>query len=75
MALGRGAAQELMGAASDEQPERYAAASPMQGLPRGIRQLIVHAIDDSAMHIERSRTDAVAARFGGLEERLALQRF
>ncbi len=65
MALGRGAVQELLGASPDEQPERYAAASPLQRLPLGIPQLIAHAIDDHAVPIEMSRTYAAAARAAG----------
>lgn len=63
--LGRGAVADLLGGMSSEQPERYAAVSPLNLLPLGMPQLLVHASQDDAVPIEMSRAYAVAALAAG----------
>ncbi|MBP4046245.1 alpha/beta hydrolase family protein [Chromobacterium violaceum] len=63
--LGRGAVADLLGGMPSDQPERYAAASPLNLLPLGIPQLLVHASQDDAVPIEMSRAYAVAALAAG----------
>lgn len=53
---------ELMGARPDEQPQRYALASPIELLPLGIPQLLVHGQSDrivlahqSVRYVERAK--------------------
>jgi acetyl esterase/lipase len=57
---GNGAVDELIGASPDHYPDRYAAASPIQLLPLGIQQLIIHGTKDDALPVCLSR-DYVAA--------------
>lgn len=46
--LSNHAVAELLGAGSDEVPERYDDASPIENLPLGVPQLVLHgALDDS----------------------------
>ena len=65
MGLGRGAVAELLGGMSSEQPERYAAASPLRLLPLGMPQLVVHAIDDDAVPVGMSKAYTAAALAAG----------
>lgn len=62
---GAGAVNDMMGGNPDEFPDRYAAASPIALLPLGIKQLIIHGIDDAALPVELSRSYAAAARASG----------
>ena len=64
-AAGNGAVNELLGGSPGERPERYAAASPIEMLPLGVRQLIVHGVQDEALPIDMSRDYAAAARAAG----------
>jgi len=56
---------ELLGGSPEEQPERYAAASPMALLPLGVNQLIVHGVMDEALPIEITRDYVQAAKAAG----------
>lgn len=56
---------ELMGGAPSRYPERYRAASPMEMLPLGVRQLVLHGTADDAVPIELSRRYARAAAAAG----------
>jgi acetyl esterase/lipase len=47
--LGRGAVQALMGGDPDRFPERYAWGSPAASLPLGVRQFLLHGLDDSTV--------------------------
>jgi len=62
---GNGAVNELLGGSPGERPERYAGASPIEMLPLGVRQLIVHGVQDEALPIDMSRDYAAAARAAG----------
>jgi acetyl esterase/lipase len=59
------AAGELLGGSPDEVPERYAAASPAELLPLGLRQLVVHGRRDDIVPPELSRTYVERARAAG----------
>lgn len=65
MGLGRGAVTELLGAAPEEQPESYAAASPVNLLPLGVPQLVIQGTHDDAVPIEMARAYAAAAKAAG----------
>lgn len=56
---------DLLGGSPDEQPGRYAAASPMALLPLGVNQLIVHGVMDEALPIEITRDYVQAAKAAG----------
>jgi acetyl esterase/lipase len=63
--LGPGAVVGLLGGGPDDLPERYALASPIERLPTGVDQLIVHGDRDRMVPIELSRTYAATARAAG----------
>ncbi len=55
---------DLLGGSPGELPERYAAASPIELLPNGVRQLLIHGTDDDIVPISISEgyvESAVAA--------------
>jgi dipeptidyl aminopeptidase/acylaminoacyl peptidase len=56
---------ELLGGPPAQYPERYRAASPIEMLPLGVRQLLLHGTADDAVPIELSRRYARAARAAG----------
>jgi dipeptidyl aminopeptidase/acylaminoacyl peptidase len=64
-AIGDGAVAELMGARAGEAPERYAAASPIERVPLGLPQLLVHGDADDRVPVDLSERYAEAARAAG----------
>jgi len=62
---GKGAVNEFLGGSPSQYPDRYTAASPIELLPLGVRQLIIHGIQDEAVPIDLSRSYAVAAQTSG----------
>ncbi|MDP8923973.1 MAG: S9 family peptidase [Chloroflexota bacterium] len=52
--LGDGVVPHFMGGPPSAVPERYAAGSPIELLPLGVRQTLVHGTDDAAVPIELS---------------------
>lgn len=62
---GKGAVNEFLQGGPEQVPDRYAAASPMQLLPLGVRQLIIHGSMDQALPVELARRYASAAREAG----------
>jgi dipeptidyl aminopeptidase/acylaminoacyl peptidase len=52
--LGNGIVTRLMGGTPDEQPDRYNAASPIELLPTGARQVLVHGTDDNTVPVSQS---------------------
>jgi acetyl esterase/lipase len=64
------AAGDLLGGSPDEVPERYAAASPAELLPLGLRQLVVHGQRDDVVPPELSRAYVERARAAGDEVEL-----
>ena len=59
--LSSNATQELLRETPDEDPARYAAASPIELLPARISQTLIHGDDDENVPIELSRRYAEAA--------------
>jgi acetyl esterase/lipase len=62
---GRGAVNEFLGGSPSQYPDRYAAASPIELLPLGVRQLIIHSVKDETFPIVLSRSYATAAQASG----------
>lgn len=60
-----GAVAEFLGSTPSERPERYRASSPMEMLPLGVRQLIIHGTADEDVPIDISRRYAAAAEAAG----------
>ena len=50
--IGRGAVQDFLGGEPDDVPDRYAAASPIERLPLGVPQVLVHGTQDDAVPFE-----------------------
>jgi acetyl esterase/lipase len=63
--LGPGAVTGLLGGGPDAEPERYDLASPIERLPLGVPQLLVHGERDRLVPIELSRSYAAAAEAAG----------
>lgn len=70
LGLSRGVVLELMGGTPQEQPERYRRASPIELLPFGVPQRLVHGISDDTVPIEMSRRFQAAAAVAGDDTRL-----
>ena len=64
-ALGRGAADDFMGAAHAGCTNDYAHADPLQRLPTGVPTVLVHGERDDIVPIGQSRMYAAAARAAG----------
>ena len=62
---GNGAVDELLGGGPSDVPERYSAASPIELLPLGTKQLIIHGVMDQALPIALSRLYASTALASG----------
>lgn len=74
-ASGRAATFQLMGCDPDEDPDRYAIASPIERLPLGVPQLLVHGDADHIVPLGQSeRYFRHARRAGDPVELLALRR-
>lgn len=65
MRVGGEVVAELLGGRPAEHPDRLRSASPIERLPLGVRQLIVHGSNDDAVPIELSRGYARAAEAKG----------
>jgi acetyl esterase/lipase len=63
--LGADAAQTLLGATPDEEPARYAQASPAALLPLAVPVLLVHGGNDSDVPVGQSRAFAGSAAAAG----------
>jgi acetyl esterase/lipase len=70
LGLSNGAVHELLGGPPEEYGERYAATSPAELLPIGVRQILVHGTEDDSVPYEISRDYAEAARAAGDDVRL-----
>jgi acetyl esterase/lipase len=62
---GKGAVKEFLGGTPIQYPDRYRAASPIELLPLGVRQLIIHGVKDEALPIDLSRSYSTAAQASG----------
>lgn len=65
MGLSDGAVEMFMGAAPDAAPDVYAIASPIERVPTGVRQVLVHGRADENVPIEIARRYFEAARDAG----------
>ncbi len=63
--LSAGVTDELMGGMPDKYPERYAAASPIELLPLGVNQYLVHGTEDENVPFEISQRYYETARAKG----------
>jgi acetyl esterase/lipase len=70
---GEAAVAIFMGGTVAEVPERYADASPIERVPIGVPQLLVHGEADQRVPVETSRRYADAARAAGDEVELVLR--
>jgi acetyl esterase/lipase len=62
---GKGAVNDFIGGGPDRCAERYASASPIELLPLGVRQLVIHGCKDEALPVELSQIYAAAAKASG----------
>jgi len=60
----------LMGGTPSEVPDRYTVTSPIEMLPLGVPQILVHGTDDRSVPVELSRDYVARARAAGDEARL-----
>ncbi len=54
LGLSNGAAAKLLGGRPHQRPERYGAASPIERLPLGVPQLLVHGEEDGIVPVSMS---------------------
>lgn len=59
------AARDLLGAAPDDAPDRWASASPIEQVPLDVPVRLVHGRDDTAVPIDQAHAYAAAARAAG----------
>jgi dipeptidyl aminopeptidase/acylaminoacyl peptidase len=52
--LGNGVVPRLMGGTPDQYPDRYDAGSPIELLPTGTRQVLVHGTADNVVPVSQS---------------------
>ena len=52
--LGSGAVNRLIGGSPAQYPERYSEASPIELLPMGVRQILIHGREDDVVPISQS---------------------
>ncbi len=65
--LGDGAVKRLMGGTPDEVPERYDVGSPIELLPTGVKQVLIHGADDETVPVSQSEAFVERARSVGDE--------
>jgi acetyl esterase/lipase len=63
--LSGNAAAELLGGSPAEVPDRYRAASPIEMVPMGVRQRVIHGVRDDVVPLSISREYVAAARKSG----------
>ncbi len=63
--LGGNAVAELIGGVPGQVPERFASASPIEMVPLGVRQIILHGTEDAVVPVDWSRRYAAAAAKAG----------
>jgi acetyl esterase/lipase len=68
--LVNGACAQFMGGLPDERPESYALASPIEQVPLGLPQVVVHGRDDVVVPVDQSESYAAAATQAGDPVRL-----
>lgn len=65
MGSGNGAVHALLEGGPEQVPARYAAVSPIELLPFGVAQLVIHGALDSALPVDLARGYAAAAAAAG----------
>jgi acetyl esterase/lipase len=65
--IGENAVVQFVGAGPDQDPDRYAEASPIRRLPSGVPVIMVHGDADDRVPIAQSRDYLTAARAAGDE--------
>lgn len=63
--LGNGATERLMGGTPEEVPEQYHAGSPIELLPTGVKQVLIHGMEDEIVPISQSERFVERARDAG----------
>ena len=63
--LSGNAAAELLGGSPAEVPDRYRAASPIEMVPMGVRQRVIHGVRDDEVPLSISREYVAAAKKRG----------
>jgi acetyl esterase/lipase len=71
--LSNGIVRRLLGGTPEQYPERYAAASPMDLLPLGVPQILIHGTEDSSVPYDFSASYQEAARAKGDNAQLITQ--
>jgi acetyl esterase/lipase len=71
--LGDGATRDFMGGSADERADAYADASPIERVPLGVPQLLVHGEADDVVPPSQSSAYAEAARAAGDDVELVLR--
>jgi pimeloyl-ACP methyl ester carboxylesterase len=56
---------ELLGGSPDKVPDRYRSASPIEMVPLGVRQQVIHGAADDIVPVSISRGYVAAARKAG----------
>lgn len=70
LGLSRGAAAELLDGTPQQQPARYRQASPIELVPLGVPERLLHGVKDDVVPIEMSRRFQAAASAAGDDARL-----
>jgi pimeloyl-ACP methyl ester carboxylesterase len=70
LGLSRGAVAELLGGSPNEHPQRYHQASPIELLPLGVPERLLHGLKDDVVPLEISRRFQSAAAADGDDARL-----
>lgn len=63
---------EFLGGSPDEVPERYSSASPIEQLPLGISQVLIHGTADASVPLEIGERYARAAKLRGEDAQLVV---
>ena len=73
LGLSHGIVRRLMGGTPEQYPERYAAASPMDLLPLGVPEILIHGTEDSSVPYDFSASYQETARARGDNAELVTQ--
>jgi len=65
LGLGDNGVEKLIGGSPNQLPERYAEASPMELLPFGLKEFLIHGRNDDRVPISQSERFAKTARAAG----------
>ncbi len=68
--VGGDAVERLLGGTPEQHPERYDAGSPIELLPVGVKQVLIHGTADEIVPVSQSETFAERAKRLGDEPRL-----